>query len=93
MVKKLRIGIIASLLGAMGVVGTTPAQAECIRAEVVVFWSGGTEQTIWPKSNCIYDFGGEESPLGGSVGHANQTVPTGMPNGARVGVWVPVPPV
>jgi hypothetical protein len=82
------IGIISCLLGALGVLAAGPAEANCIRGEIVVHRSGQPDWTVWPESYCFHDTGNGEwitAPAGGTV----TGLPTGMPNGARVTVWVP----
>lgn len=92
MARTLRIGIIAGFLGVgAGLVGAAaPAKADCVRAEVVVYWSDGTEQTIWPQSHCFLEIGPDPVVVAG-VDRAREEMPSGTPSGGRVGVWVPLP--
>lgn len=91
MARTLRIGIIACLLGAGTMLGTSPAQADCTRAELVVYWSDGTEQTVWPSSQCIVDLGDQLTAPAVTAKDDDDNIPPGYPEGVRAQVWLAVP--
>lgn len=89
--RKLVIVIISGLLGGAGLWAAAPVQADCIRAEVVVYWSDGTQQTVWPQSHCFLDTGYDVTWPSVGARDEGQNIPPGYPNGARAQVWVPLP--
>lgn len=89
--RKLAIVIISGLLLGAGALGATPAKADCIRAEVVVYWSDGTQQTVWPQSHCFLETGPLITAPSVSYREDEGNLPPGYPNGVRAQLWVPLP--
>ena len=80
---------VAAVVVAFGLMGVDRVDANCIRGEVTVHWSGQSSQTLWPESHCFKETGQDDS-LTHTTDESEETVPTGLPNGARVGVWLPL---
>lgn len=87
----LGIVISAGVLGSGGLWAAAPAKADCIRAEVIVYWSDGTQQTVWPSSHCFADTGYDVTWPSVTARDEDDNIPPGYPEGAKVQVWVPLP--
>jgi hypothetical protein len=89
--RALAIGIVtAGLVGGLGGIAAPAAQANCVRGEVVVHWSGQPDQTVWPESYCFHETGFGDG-LSDTSDKNSSGLPTGAPSGVRVSFWLPLP--
>jgi hypothetical protein len=93
MSKAIRIGIIWALLGAgaaAAMLGAGPAQAACIRGEIVLHRQGAADQTVWPEGLCFLETG-EPDMTHPTVDITNVPSLPGQPNGVKITVWLSIP--
>lgn len=86
----LRASAVLSIVIITAVIGTSPSEATCVAADVIVHRTNQPEQPVFTDGQCLVwtPFGGLLNTTASvSVGN---TV-TGVPSGAFVDLWVPFP--